>query len=137
MRKLKIVVLIIFLVGCSNNTTYDIVKDLNKAIELGESVVAFPNPNYHKTTFSYYLPSNVSVIESNYNSSGMKLYKEHNITGVRGVVKDGLQVIKDKDPLYHLFLYLCHQCLIVCQIFETQIQYAVFYCYQSHIAHLY
>lgn len=33
--------------------------------------------------------------ESNYNSSGMKLYKEHNITGVRGVVKDGLQVIKD------------------------------------------
>ena len=72
-----IIILVAMLFGCTSKPD-DMKYMIEQAIKVGESVVAFKHPNYHKPTYSYYLPSNVGVIESNDNSSLLR-YRNNEI----------------------------------------------------------
>lgn len=78
MRKIIIlIVLSLGLIGCSTNTN-KVKLEISRAIDVGEAIVPFKHPNNYKPTFSYYLPNNIAVIESNDNSSLLR-YRNHQI----------------------------------------------------------
>lgn len=65
MNKLKYLIIMLLLVGCSVSTLDNIDNDIQAVIKKVNKTSVYENQNHNKKLISYYLPTNIGILNSN------------------------------------------------------------------------